>query len=59
MSYYSAARRRYFPKPKNTTYKPDFARYEQLKAAWIAENPKADPIEYQEAMRKIAWRCGI
>ena len=52
-------KRRYIPAAKPRNYRPDYARYEQLKAAWIAENPKADPIEYQEAMRKIAWRCGI
>ena len=52
-------KRRYIPAAKPRNYRPKFDQYAQLKAAWISENPKADPVEYQEAMRKIAWRCGI
>lgn len=52
-------KKRYIPAAKPRNYRPDFRRYERLKAAWITENPKADSVEYQEAMRKIAARCGI
>lgn len=49
--------------PKRTTkqfkYRPDFARYEREKQAWIAANPGATPAQYQEAIAHIAFRCGI
>lgn len=54
-------RQRYIPKPSNTTYKPDFHRYEVLKQLWLSNNRHRPYTsdEYQEAVREIARRCGI
>jgi len=38
--------------------KPNFARYEAKKAAWVKANPDATPAEYEAAMRAIARECG-
>jgi hypothetical protein len=35
------------------------ARYERLKAAWMAANPEASSAEYQDAMRAIARKAGL
>ena len=52
------SRGRYRPKP-NTTYRPQFERYEILKRQWVDEHPKATPEDYQRAMRRIAEDCKI
>lgn len=44
---------------KPPKYRPNFALYEHLKAAWIAEHPGATPAQYQDAIRAIAKKCGI
>jgi hypothetical protein len=41
------------------TYQPDFVRYEQLKARWVADHPEATPEQYQQAIRQIAAECRI
>jgi len=33
--------------------------YELMKAQWIAKNPNASHVEYQQAMTKIARKCGV
>lgn len=38
---------------------PDLARYERLKAAWIAMHPGATCREYERAVRQIARQCGV
>ena len=50
---------RYIPKARPRNYRPDYRRYDQEKAAWLAHHPKASGAEYVEAMREIAQRCGI
>jgi len=52
-------KRRYIPKPKNSTYFPDFKRYEFEKTVWAQNHPRATAEEYREAMQVIAARCGI
>ncbi len=51
--------RRYFNRSPRAYYRSDFARYEQLKSQWVADNPKATHEEYQIAMRQIAEQCKI
>lgn len=36
-----------------------FRLYEQLKAEWIKNNPKARTQEYQAAIKEIARKSGI
>lgn len=53
-------RQRFTPRKRNRDrYRPDFARYEQLKAQWVADNPTASHEQYQSAMREIAEKCRI
>lgn len=35
------------------------SQYEYLKAEWIAKNPNATAKQYQNAMLKLARKCGI
>lgn len=44
---------------KRIPYRPDFARYEQLKRDWLIRNQGATYEQYQEAMRRIAAECRI
>jgi len=52
-------RRRFSGTGRRNTYRPDFARYEQLKAQWATDHHNATHEEYQTAMREIADRCKI
>jgi hypothetical protein len=33
--------------------------YELLKAKWIEDNPVATPEQYQQAIQRIAKKCGV
>lgn len=33
--------------------------YESEKRAWIAQHPEASSEDYEQAMRRIAERCGV
>lgn len=37
----------------------NYARYESMKAAWIASHPGASHVEYDLAMQRIARECGV
>lgn len=37
----------------------DYQKYESMKYEWIRANPAATPEQYQQAMRKIAEKCGV
>lgn len=34
-------------------------RYEREKREWAKRNPAATPVEYQDAMKRIAEECGV
>lgn len=36
-----------------------YEQYEEMKRAWIKAHPEATPEEYQNAMRRIAAKCGV
>ena len=35
------------------------SQYEHLKAEWITKNPTSTPAQYQQAITKLAKKCGI
>lgn len=37
----------------------DYARYEALKAEWVANNPEATTEQYEAALKVIAKACGV
>jgi len=37
----------------------NYEKYEAMKRAWILANPDATNEEYQNAMRRIAAKCGV
>ena len=49
----------YRPQKTQRQYKPNFARYEFEKQAWLDANPGATPDKRDEEIRAIATRCGI
>lgn len=44
---------------RQTSYYPNFNRYEELKADWLSRHPNATRAQYELAMREIAAKCGI
>jgi hypothetical protein len=36
-----------------------YSQYEFMKAEWIANNPTASHIQYQQAMQRIAKLCKV
>jgi len=36
-----------------------YEKYEEMKREWVKANPDASNAEYQNAMRRIAAKCGV
>lgn len=36
-----------------------YSQYEYLKSAWIKSHPNATTQQYQQAMQRIARKCGV
>lgn len=36
-----------------------YSQYEFLKAEWIRLNPNSTPLQYQNAIKNIARKCGV
>ena len=49
----------FVPRERPKGYNPNFRKYDDMKARWVAQNPDATPSQYQDAMRAIAHLCGI